>query len=491
MLYFVDVTRDPVHNYIHFTETEESVINSPFFQRLRLIKQTPGASWVYPGANHTRLEHSLGVMHLAGELAQKLLSEDKSWKELPENEKAKRVQKVRLAGLLHDIGHGPFSHVFEEFLKKVNARINHEHIGEVIINKKISSIIKETPNVQWNDEDVKDIVGWLNESRYGLGSIITESINVDALDYLVRDAYYTGTKEYGFVDVERIIDNINVVRLFPEENQDLKETGTIVLRKRTEREKIPDKDIILAINERAIIAVESFFVSRLEMYEAVYYHRTVRAIECGLVNCMYEIFEDVEGLKMFEEMTEEDLKSKDQKRKFHIDRFLYLNDYSVLGKILEKNSEDFNKILRRKQKRMVLEKLEAVTSDESAEYLRRVERRHQQEEEIRKQLANMKIEEDIRNSIVVDVPFPLLPIKIGRIYITYEEDGMDKISTIHDYGRRVERCPPVLKLMIRNDMLRIIEQKVFADTEDCETLRKIGDAARNVLGGGGTYPSHI
>ena len=488
----MDVMRDPVHDYIHVTEIEEAVINSPFFQRLRLLKQTPGASWVYPGANHTRFEHSLGVMYLAGELATKLLNEEKSWRELPENEKLKRTQKVRLAGLLHDVGHGPFSHVFEEFLRTIDSKVTHEQISEAIIREKASPIVLRNASTnQWGSEDIEDIVGWLNEKRYGIGSVITESINVDTLDYLVRDAYHTSTLEYGLVDIKRIIENINVIRLFPEELENLNVIGTVIIKEKPEREKIEDKDIILAINERAIIAVESFFTSRLEMYKAVYYHRTVRAIESGLISSMHEIIEEVPGLKMFDKMAAEDLKLGAQNRKFNSDDFLCLNDYLVLAKIMEKNCEDFDKILQRKQKRMALEKPEAVTSDEIAEYALRWDRRHEVEEKIRLRLSENGFPKEICESIMLDVPFPLLMVKIGKIYIKYRENGVDKISNLSDYGKKVEKCPPILKLMIKNDMLRMIEQKVFADTDDDKTLEKIGGIAREVLGGGGTYPLHI
>ena len=492
MLKFADLIRDPIHYYVHFTEIEESVINCPFFQRLRLIRQTPGASWVYPGANHTRFEHSLGTMQLAGDLAAQLLQRDESWSKLPEDEKGKRVQKVRLCGLLHDIGHGPFSHVFEEFLLEVDAKVNHELIGEKIIQEKVSPIIlKNDSGLQWDQEDIEDIVGWLNETRYGLGSVVTESINVDVLDFLVRDAYHTGTLEYGLVDMKRIIENVNVYRLFPEEIQDLKGTGTILLREKAEREKIPDENLILAIDERAIIAVESFFVSRLEMYKAVYYHRTVRAIQHGLVSSLLEIVEEVPNLKMFKKLSTKDLKPEAQNKKFRLDDFLCLNDYSVLADIMEKKCKYFNSILRRKHKRMALEKPEAVTSYELAEYSLRRERRHELEKKIRQQLSAKGFDKEICESIALDAPFPLLPIRIGRIYIKYRENGADKISTIVDYGKKVEKCPPILKLLIKNGLLRTIDQKVFADTEDITTLEKIGGVAREVLGGVGTYPIHI
>ncbi|MDH7556911.1 MAG: HD domain-containing protein, partial [Candidatus Methanosuratincola sp.] len=106
--------KDPVHGYVHITETEKEVIDTLPLQRLRRIKQLVFADYVYPGANHTRFEHSVGVMHLAGLLG----------KALPVSMDKDEIQKIRLAGLCHDLGHGPFSHTFEQVLIK---RLNKTH----------------------------------------------------------------------------------------------------------------------------------------------------------------------------------------------------------------------------------------------------------------------------------------------------------------------------------------------------------------------------
>src|SRR4030042_6381360 len=102
--------KDPVHGYVYITEQEKNIIDSYPVQRLRRLRQLAGSEYVYPGANHTRFEHCLGVMYLAGRLTgnpqfSQLLSEDEA-------------QIIRIAGLLHDCGHGPFSHVFEHLLIK-------------------------------------------------------------------------------------------------------------------------------------------------------------------------------------------------------------------------------------------------------------------------------------------------------------------------------------------------------------------------------------
>jgi HD superfamily phosphohydrolase len=106
---------DPVHRYIRFSEVEKDLIDSTIFQRLRRIRQLAGAHLVYPSAQHSRFEHSLGTMHLAGYAGEILLNKGY----IDDEDK---VQKLRLAALLHDIGHGPFSHLFEEVLEERNQR---------------------------------------------------------------------------------------------------------------------------------------------------------------------------------------------------------------------------------------------------------------------------------------------------------------------------------------------------------------------------------
>ena len=128
---FLEIT-DPIHDFIRLNSTEQKIIDTSVFQRLRRIKQLSGAHLTYPGAQHTRFEHSLGVMHIAGMAATSLASK----KQMPGTD----IDDIRLAALLHDIGHGPFSHLFEEVLQK-KKRITHEQIGkEIILKSEIGDI---------------------------------------------------------------------------------------------------------------------------------------------------------------------------------------------------------------------------------------------------------------------------------------------------------------------------------------------------------------
>lgn len=116
---YVGEITDPIHKYIRFTEAEKKIIDTKIFQRLRRIRQLAGAHLVYPSAQHSRFEHSLGTMHLAGLAGEVMFSKNYICEE--------DIQKLRLAALLHDVGHGPFSHLFEEVMANKNS-MSHEDL---------------------------------------------------------------------------------------------------------------------------------------------------------------------------------------------------------------------------------------------------------------------------------------------------------------------------------------------------------------------------
>ena len=247
--------RDPIHGFIERTEEEEQIIDTRVFQRLRRISQLAMAYLVYPGALHTRFEHSLGVMHIAGRLADKLL----------EDEKQRRL--VRLAALLHDVGHGPFSHVSEEILERyfdkeeygITGKI-HEIIGcEIILkNEELATILSKN--------DRNEIVNILNGESCDpiAGNIISGPLDADKQDYLLRDSYFCGVK-YGVYDIERLINTLEIYK------------------------KDEDKDT-LAVSSDGMYALEQYIIAKYHMTTQVYFHKVrlvsdamiVRAIELGL-----------------------------------------------------------------------------------------------------------------------------------------------------------------------------------------------------------------
>ena len=278
--------RDPVHGYVRFEEAEKDLIDSPFVQRLRRIHQLAGSYLVYPGAVHTRFEHVVGAMHVAGQMADSLSKEGEITKS--------QAREVRIAALLHDVGHGPFSHMFEEVLS-VKSKVSHEDISERVI---LETPIREI--LEGHGLSPKRIsalaVGKLPGGRPFLNEVISGGLSADMMDYLPRDSYFTGV-EYGKVDTQRVIDSLHVGQGH------------------------------LAIDRAAIYAFEALLLARYEMFKAVYFHRTVRAAELMLVHSMkladdYLGLTDLADLNEFLELTDEvvlhrltNLKSGDQSLK--------------------------------------------------------------------------------------------------------------------------------------------------------------------------------
>lgn len=237
----VALMADPIHRYILFTvpkgdrseRTEKEIIDSPWVQRLRRIHQLQSTWWVYPSGEHSRFQHVLGTMHMAGEFARHLYPSLKETfgEALPSLPFIEEL--LRLAGLLHDVGHGPFGHFFDDhFLKQFGVRgerLNHEILGTAIITKKLGGMITairrspsgpfqprerldpgqiaflikkpETgPSTQLRIGPVAGVPDWLQALRPLFSGIYT----VDNLDYVQRDAYMTGFS-LDMVDIERLL----------------------------------------------------------------------------------------------------------------------------------------------------------------------------------------------------------------------------------------------------------------------------------------------
>ena len=216
------IIKDEIHGTMEFDCLEGRIIDTATFQRLRRIKQMSITNLVYPGANHTRFEHSLGTAHLSALIARKL--------GLGDNE----VRKVKLYGLLHDIGHAAFSHEGEDVLKRYVG--THEETGKKrIVTGEIADILSEN----YKPSEIADV----GESAHG--GIITSDLGADRMDYLERDARNTGVA-YGMIDSDRIV-------------------HTLIMKRGQ-----------LCIEEGGLEAAEYLLVARFMMFSAVYMHRTVR-----------------------------------------------------------------------------------------------------------------------------------------------------------------------------------------------------------------------
>ena len=251
------VLKDPVHSYIHIHyEVIWNCLDSKEFQRLRRIRQLGGDFQVYPTAEHSRFSHSLGVY----EIVRRMVTEVKTLcAELTEYEKV----CVMLAGLLHDVGHGPFSHAFEH----VTNHSHEEYTAKIILgNTELNSILRAVSKKM--PEDIVSIIQHTHENDI-LNQIVSGQLDADRMDYLLRDSYFTATS-YGQFDLERIL-------------------RTMRVRKTSEGRKV------IVVKHTGIHSVEDYIMARYQMYWQVYYHPVARSYEAvfiQLFNRLKDIFKD-------------------------------------------------------------------------------------------------------------------------------------------------------------------------------------------------------
>ena len=271
---------DPIHDFVRVNSNELKIIDTSIFQRLRRIRQLSGAHLIYPGAQHTRFEHSLGVMHMAS-MAGHVLYE----KGIVSSD---NIQNLRFAGLLHDIGHGPFSHLFEELLQK--RKMSHEDIGrDIILKTQIGDLISANG---FNKKFITELA--FGDSKFQfMNEIISGALSADIMDYLLRDGYFTGA-EHAKIDHNRLTYSLDVYK-----NK-------------------------LALEKSALVNFETMMISRYQMFKAVYFHKTVRAGEVMLLESMYLAEEEL-GLSSIS-----------------LNEYLKLTDEVILSKLLnlpERNSK--------------------------------------------------------------------------------------------------------------------------------------------------------
>src|SRR4029450_7283100 len=265
---------DPIHQYILYTRpdgfpgeaTEQDLMDSPWMQRLRRVPQLQSARWVFPAAEHSRFQHSLGAMHLAGRFAHQLHRSLKA--EFPEGPSAPLFEELmRVAGLLHDVGHGPFGHFFDDnFLADFD--LTHEKVGQRIIREELGDLIRGLRRSPWGSFEegesidpewicylmgksytvpVKEHPRWLAHLKPLLSGIYT----ADNMDYWLRDSYMCGVA-VGPIDIERIM----YYSFFSEKG--------------------------LTLDRGGIQAFIMFLNARFYLYTHVYYHRTTRGIHLHL-----------------------------------------------------------------------------------------------------------------------------------------------------------------------------------------------------------------
>lgn len=184
-----------MYGFVDLTELELRLIDTSMFRRLHRIKQLSHAYLAYPSAVHTRFEHSIGAMHVANMLSMRLGLKDEE------------REIVRLAALLHDIGHGPFSHLFEEVLRKLNgAKMGHEKVSTMIVreDEQVSGLLGNKAEMVAQLLEHQPVDGWTESDSTLATDIVSGPLDADKMDYLRRDSYHVGV-EYGRFDLHRLI----------------------------------------------------------------------------------------------------------------------------------------------------------------------------------------------------------------------------------------------------------------------------------------------
>lgn len=284
---------DPLHGFVTLPSAlVYDVVQHPYFQRLRRIRQLGMSEWVYPGATHTRFHHALGAMNLMVKALDTLRGKGV---EITDEEKEAAILGI----LMHDIGHGPYSHTLEYTLAQ---GVNHEDI---------SIMLMERMNTEFDGalSLAIDIFRGEYHKKPFLHQLISGELDMDRLDYLMRDSFYTGVSE-GIVGVDRLIHMLNV------------------------------KDGDLVVEEKGIYSVEKFLVARRLMYWQVYLHKTVIAADALLVSILQRAREMAKTGStlgsyhplmhfLFKDVNPDDFNAED------LDLFVLLDDIDIMSAIKE------------------------------------------------------------------------------------------------------------------------------------------------------------
>jgi uncharacterized protein len=326
--------RCPIHGFITLNDWERAIISEQAFQRLRRLRQLAWTDYVYPGAMHTRFEHSLGVMHIATLLydAIKLRSHEILSSELAYNEDGLKRdrQLVRLAGLLHDVGHGPFSHAAEELLPLQDdgvSKYKHEQYSAAIVRTHLQSAIEDHPlnaNYGFKADDIASLLEGSAKAKQSLSwrDLVDGQMDADRMDYLLRDSYHAGV-QYGRFDLHRVV-------------------GTM--------EAIPGEDggaPRLGINEGGWHGAEALVLARYFMFTQVYFHKTRVACDIHLRGALKQLLPSA----VFPKPTNTELSE-----------YLAWDDWRVLGLLASgQGGEDGHRLATRNHFREIYHTPEAST----------------------------------------------------------------------------------------------------------------------------------
>lgn len=301
--------RDPIHNLIKFSEGTGidsvlwNLVQTPEMQRTRRVRQLGFSDIVYPGATHSRFSHSLGTM----QMSRKMLTILERNEALPEMDDHSLKKSATLcAALLHDIGHGPYSHVFEEVSKSRGIDIRHEAWTKKIINEgAVASVLSRY------SEELLVCVRSFFERAPGFTpytAIVSSQLDADRLDYLQRDRHFTGVG-FGKIDVEWILDSLSI-------------------------QKVPHKErpYQFVVSKKGLQTIEGYLLAYADMYTSIYFHKTTRAAQLMFEEILKRILADENALDAIPDHNP--VKAYFSKTKNHtLEEYLALDD-SVLTNLV-------------------------------------------------------------------------------------------------------------------------------------------------------------
>ena len=430
--------RDPIHGTLAISKRETKVLDSPAFQRLRMIKQLGFSEFSFPGATHSRYIHSLGVSYLAG-VAFDFIFQDYEFSTSKVRESYRQV--LRLGALLHDIGHGPLSHTSEEvmpqledlnvgvyhfkkegalgdFNPKSDRRANHEDYTIKLIT---DSHLTEIINSSFGEFEPYHVACLIDKGlssrddffvdkgldfRIILSQIVSSEVDVDRMDYLLRDAYFCGTS-YGKVELNWLLNNFKY--------------------------HIVDDKVHLALDRRAIYTFDDFLLSRHHMYLMVYFHH--KSI-------------------IYEEMLYRYLTSSDCEYKLpaQIEDYMAYTDFSLYQDMAASNNPWAKRISERKSFKVLFEthvlegsprteKIKSMLSDAGIEYISA-----NSKSRLSKYHGSTPIEENL-NIYVVDPYDPHgTPVSIDECTEIFQKyEGARKIERIYVSPENIEMARSLIK----------------------------------------------
>lgn len=318
--------RDPVHNLIKFSPSSEDdevlwdLLQTSWMQRLRRIKQLGFSDFVFPGAGHTRFSHSLGALQMARRMLD--VFESKGLIDGKSDEEHRLMKKATLcAVLLHDVGHGPYSHVFEsvshvfeDVSKALGKKQTHEgYTRQILSDGEIKRILTSQPN---SPELHCRVINFFDQESGSdqYSRIVSSQLDADRLDFLIRDRYFCGV-QFGAIDLEWLLDSIEIETIRDPENSDV-------------------SPYTFCFSEKGKTVAEDFVMAYVNMYRNVYYHKAVDALETMVVEILKGIYGQGNQNKWREnDPLAEYFHSDPSDPKDELDKYGRLDDSSVIEAI--------------------------------------------------------------------------------------------------------------------------------------------------------------